>query len=225
LGGSPRRLFFCKRTQRPGRRKSGSVLGWTATGHRLTAVGLGPTDRSPFEGLRSSTTAVQPRFGSVAPTLEGVDPTSRRLVGRGSQAFDGRGPGAVGARPISSPRFGASDAAAGSIPRFACPMSTIGSYLPAGISRQVVGRLIPVGFAVAITTRTPFARIFADVIGEPWVLLTCAPLSAGLSSPGPKKRVERGGGAFKGDFGRANGSRRLRRFLSAPLNQFGQTAR
>jgi hypothetical protein len=149
LGGSPRRLFFCKRTQRPGRRKSGSVLGWTATGHRLTAVGLGPTDRSPFEGLRSSTTAVQPRFGSVAPTLEGVDPTSRPLVGRGSQAFDGRGPGAVGARPISSPRFGASDAEFAPARSHASPVQCqrLAPYLPAGISRQVVGRLMPVGFA------------------------------------------------------------------------------
>ena len=89
---------FFKRAQRPGRRKSGSVLGWTATGHRLTAVGLGPTDRGPFEGLRSSTTVVQSRFGSVAPTLEGMDrrPGGSLAEARRRLTVGGLAPSALG---------------------------------------------------------------------------------------------------------------------------------
>ena len=62
--------------------------------------------RAPLERGRSSTAGVQPRFGGVQPALEGVDPTIRPLVGVGAQPFGSRGPGGIGARPVSGPRFG-----------------------------------------------------------------------------------------------------------------------
>jgi len=62
--------------------------------------------RAPVESGRSSTAGVQPRFGGGQPALEGVDPTLRPLVGVGAQPFGSRGPGGIGARPVSGPRFG-----------------------------------------------------------------------------------------------------------------------
>ena len=62
---------------------------------------------TPVETGRASTAGLQPRSRSVQPALEGVDPTFRPLVGGGGQPFGGRGPGAIGARPLSGPRFGA----------------------------------------------------------------------------------------------------------------------
>ncbi len=62
--------------------------------------------RTPLERGRSSTAGLQPRFGSVQPALEGVDPTFRPLVGSGGQPSGGRGAGAIGARPFSGPGIG-----------------------------------------------------------------------------------------------------------------------
>jgi hypothetical protein len=62
--------------------------------------------RAPLERGQSSTARVQSRFGSVQPALDGVAPIVRPVVGIGSQPLGGRGPGAVGVRPISDPRFG-----------------------------------------------------------------------------------------------------------------------
>ena len=60
---------------RPRCRKSGSVLGWRAPDHRLTAVGLGPRG----SGLLLKEVGRQPLASSpaserVQPALEGVDP-------------------------------------------------------------------------------------------------------------------------------------------------------
>jgi hypothetical protein len=51
-------------------------------------------------------------------------------------------------------------------------------------------------------------------IGDLGDKLGLDPMDAGERTRGDPKRVERGGGALNGEFGRANGSRRRRRSLS-----------
>jgi hypothetical protein len=62
--------------------------------------------RAPLERGPSSTAGLQPRFGSVQPAIEGVDPTVRPPVSSGGPPFGGRGAGAIGARPLSGPGLG-----------------------------------------------------------------------------------------------------------------------
>ena len=95
---------------RPRCRKSGSVLGWRAPDHRLTAVGLGPRGSGPLLKGVGRQPPASSLASEVQPALEGVDPTFRPLVGISSQPFGG---GAIGARPFSGPASEASSRARG----------------------------------------------------------------------------------------------------------------
>ena len=118
--------------QRPGMEGARPLLD----GGRPWSEGI----RAPLEGGRSSTTGVQPRLGGVRPALEGVNPTYRPLVGTGSQPFDGRGPGSIGARPFSDPRLGTVHPALKGVDPTFRPLVGFGSQ-PFGGARQAPSAL------------------------------------------------------------------------------------
>ena len=85
-------------------------------------------------------------------------------------------------------------------------------------------RFSPLTFAAHLFGRLVFPepdidRLWQQVVGGPGQIgnfgnkFWLDPVDADRTS-GEPKRVERGGGTLKSDFGRANGSRRRRRFLS-----------
>ena len=84
---------------RPRRRKSGSVLGWRAPDHRLTAVGLGPRGSGPLlKGVGR-----QPPASSLASEPSSrrsralIRPSGRSLASaRSSLAVGGPAPSALG---------------------------------------------------------------------------------------------------------------------------------